>query len=56
LEFAAQGFSYNSLGSVRKVGQNWELEIRDADEPNRATILLDSHFKLLAVTKNPATH
>jgi hypothetical protein len=56
LEFAAQAFSYNSLDSVKKVGQNWELEIKGADEPNRATILLDSHFKLLAVTKNPATH
>jgi hypothetical protein len=56
LEFAAQGFSYNSLGSVKKVGQSWELEIKGADEPNRPTILLDSHFKLLAVTKNPATH
>jgi hypothetical protein len=55
LEFAAQGYFYNSLGSVKKVGQNWELEIKGADEPNRATVLLDSNFKLLAVTKNPVT-
>jgi hypothetical protein len=56
LEFAAQGYFYNSLGSVRKVGQNWEVEIKGADEPNRATVLLDNNFKLLAVTKNPDTH
>jgi hypothetical protein len=56
LEFSAQGYFYNSLGSVKKVGQNWELEIKGADEPNRATVLLDSNFKLLAVTKNPAAH
>jgi len=56
LEFSAQGYLYNSLGGVKKVGQNWELEIKGADEPNRATVLLDSNFKLLAVTKNPATH
>jgi hypothetical protein len=55
-EFAAQGFSCNSLGSVKKADANWELEIKGADEPNHATILLDSHFNLLAVTKNPATH
>jgi hypothetical protein len=56
LEFSAQGFLYNSLGSVQKVGQNWELEIRGADEPNRATVLLDSNFKLLSVTRSPASH
>jgi len=56
LEFSAQGYFYNSLGAVRKAGQNWELEIKGADEPNRATVLLDSNFKPLAVTKNPATH
>jgi hypothetical protein len=56
LEFSAQGYLYNSLGGVRKVGQNWELEIKGADEPNSATVLLDNNFKLLAVTKNPATH
>jgi hypothetical protein len=56
LEFSGQGYLYNSLGSVRKVGQNWELEIKGADEPNCAAVLLDSDFKLLAVTKNPGTH
>jgi hypothetical protein len=56
LEFSAQGFLYNSLGSVMKVGQNWELEIKGADGPNRATVLLDSNFKLLAVAKNPGAH
>jgi len=55
LEFATQGFFYNSLGSMKKVGQNWELEIKGADDPNRTTVLLDSNFKLLVVTKNPAT-
>jgi hypothetical protein len=56
LEFSAQGYFYNSLGSVKKVGQNWEVEIKGADEPNRATVLLDKNFKLLEVTKNSATH
>lgn len=56
LEFAALGYLYNSLGSVGKLGQNWEVEIKGADEPNRATVLLDSNFKLVAATKNPATH
>jgi hypothetical protein len=54
LEFDARPFVYNSLDSVKKVGQNWELEIKGADEPNRATVLLDANFKLLAVTKNTA--
>jgi hypothetical protein len=56
LEFSAQGYFYNSLGSVKKVGQNWEVEIKGADEPNRATVLLDNNFTLLEVTKNSATH
>jgi len=56
LEFSAQGYFYNSLGSVKKVGRNWEVEINGADEPNRATVLLDNNFKLLAVTKNSAAH
>jgi len=54
LEFSAQGYFYDPLDSVKKVGQNWELEIKGADEPNRAAILLDSNFKLLSVTKSPA--
>ena len=56
LEFSAQGYFYSSLGSVKKVGQNWELEIKGADEPNRATVLLHSNFKLLAVAKSPGAH
>jgi hypothetical protein len=28
LEFSAQGYVYYSLGSVTKVGQNWELRVR----------------------------
>jgi len=52
LQFAAQGYFYNSLGAVKKMGQNWELEIKDADQPNRATVLLDNNFKLLAVTRD----
>jgi hypothetical protein len=55
LEFSAQGYFYNSLGSVKRVGQNWELQIKGADEPHRATILLGSNFKLLAVTRSSAT-
>lgn len=55
-EFDARPFLYNPLGSVKKVGSNWELEMNGADEPNRATVLLDSNFKLLAVTKNTAPH
>jgi hypothetical protein len=42
-----------TIGSgVKKLGSNWELEIKGADEPNRATVLLDSEFKLVKVTKN----
>jgi hypothetical protein len=52
LEFSAQPYSYNSLGSVKKVGSNWKLEIKGPDEPNRATVLLDREFKLVKVTKN----
>jgi len=39
--------------SAKKVGSHWEIEIKGADEPNRATVSLDSNFKLIAVTKNP---
>jgi len=56
LEFSAQGYLSNSFGSVTKVDQNWESEIKGADEPNLETVLLDSNFKLLAVTKNHGTH
>ena len=53
-EFDARPYFYNPLVSAKKVGGQWKLEIRGADEPNRATLLLDNNFKLLEVTKNPA--
>ena len=53
LRYDARPYLYASLRSVRKVGTNWELEISGADEPNRAIVLLDKHFKLLKVTKLP---
>ena len=56
LEFDARPYTYDSLISAKKVHSNWELEIKGADEPNRATVMLNSNFKLLAVTKNSATH
>jgi hypothetical protein len=56
LEFHAEGYFYSSLGDVKKTDKGWELEIKGADEPNRATVLLDSNFKLLSVTKDPASH
>ena len=37
-------------------GIELELEISGADEPHRATVLLDSSFKLLAATKNTVPH
>ncbi|HTZ32206.1 MAG TPA: hypothetical protein VMH31_07100 [Methylomirabilota bacterium] len=52
LEFDARPYTYESLISVKKVDSNWELEIKGADAPNRATILLDSNFKLLRATRN----
>jgi hypothetical protein len=56
LEFDARPYTYDSLISAKKVDSNWKLEIKGADEPNSTTVLLDSNFRLLAVTKNPATH
>lgn len=56
LEFDARPYTYDSLISAKKVDSNWKLEIKGADEPNSATVLLDSNFRLVAVTKNPATH
>jgi hypothetical protein len=54
LEFDARPYSYDPLVSAKKVDGQWKLEIRGADEPNRAIVLLDSDFKLLGVTKNPS--
>jgi hypothetical protein len=55
LQFDARPFSYDSLVSVKKLGTYWELEIKGADNPNRATVLLDGNFKLLKATKNTPT-
>lgn len=52
LEFASRAYSYNSLVSAKKVGTYWDLELKGADEPNRATVLLDNNFKLIAVKKH----
>jgi hypothetical protein len=54
LEFDARPYFYNPLGSVKRVGANWEVEIKGADEPNRAIVLLDANFKLISVTKLPS--
>jgi hypothetical protein len=56
LKFDARPYTYDSLVSATKVGSNWKVEIKGADEPNTATVLLDSNFKLLEVKKNPAPH
>ena len=55
LKFDARPYVYNSLASVKRLAPNWELEIKGADEPNRATVLLDANFKLLSVTKHAST-
>jgi hypothetical protein len=52
LEFDARPYSYDSLVGVKKVGDNWELELKGADEPNRATVLLDSKFRIVKIEKN----
>jgi hypothetical protein len=52
LEFDARPYMYDSLISVKKVGANWELEIKGADEPNRATVLLDREFRVIKATRN----
>jgi len=41
---------YDSLAGVKKVGSNWILELKGADEPNRAEAVLNSDFKLVKVT------
>jgi len=51
LRFDARAYFYDSLASVKKVGSTWLLEIKGADEPNRALVELDSSFKLIKVTK-----
>jgi hypothetical protein len=56
LEFDARPFLFDPLVNAKKVGSHWEIEIKGADEPNRATVSLDSNFKLIAVTRNPVAH
>ncbi len=56
LEVDARPFMFDPLVSAKKAGSHWELEIKGADEPNRATVWLDSNFKLIQVTKNPVAH
>jgi hypothetical protein len=56
LEFDARPFMFDPLVSAKKAGSHWELEIKGADEPNRATVWLDSNFKLIQVTKNLVAH
>ena len=52
LLYDARPYTYDSLVSAKKKGTNWELELKGADEGNRATVLLDRKFKLISVTKN----
>jgi len=51
LRLDARPYVYDSLMDVKKVGSNWILDIKGADEPNRAEAVLDSDFKLVKVTK-----
>jgi len=53
LRYDARPFTYLSLTSVKKVGSQWEVEIKGADAPNRAVLILDGAFKLVSVTKYP---
>ena len=51
LRFDARPYMYNPLVSAKRVGATWQVEIKGADEPNRALVTLDEHFKLLSVTR-----
>lgn len=51
LRLDARPYSYNSLEGVHKINSGWQVEIRGADPPNRAWVLLDSDFHLLKVTR-----
>jgi hypothetical protein len=51
LRLDVRPFDYESLLSATKVGSNWAVEIKGADDPNRALVVLDPNFKLLRVTK-----
>jgi hypothetical protein len=52
LQYDARPYTYDSLASVKKNGVNWEVVLKGADEPNRATVLLDRKFNLISVKKN----
>jgi hypothetical protein len=54
LRFDARPYSYNPLVRATKLDSTWQLEIKGADEPNRAVILLDRNFKLLKITRTAA--
>ena len=54
LRFDARAYNYNSLASVKKIGSTWQVEIKGADEPNRALAVLDSNFRLVKVTRTVA--
>ena len=56
LEFDARPYTYDSLVKVKKVGAVWEVVLKGADEPNRATVLLDKSFNVISATKNPQNH
>jgi hypothetical protein len=55
LRFDARPFVYDPLSAVTKVGSHWQLEVKGADEPNRALVYLDGNFKLTKVVRLPAT-
>jgi hypothetical protein len=54
LRLSAQPYLYDSLAGVTKVGSTWQVEIKGADQPNRAFVVLDRAFNLVKVTTNPA--
>jgi len=54
LRFSAGPYFYDPLVSAKKVGNSWQLEVKGADEPNRALVFLDEKFKLVKITRFPA--
>ena len=55
LRFDARTFTYDPLVAVTKTGSSWQIEVKGADEPNRAVVYLDGNFKLIKVIKVFAT-
>jgi hypothetical protein len=51
LRFDARPYFYDPLVKATKVDSTWQIEIKGADKPNRAVVLLDRNFKLLKVTR-----